>query len=156
MTTCRTCELVARRDAGDAPPWDLIVRTANWDIVHCAPTSMAGWLVLVTRRHVTAVADLTDDEARELGPMVRNVSRALHGAVGCAKTYVVQFAEHPDHPHVHVHVVPRADDLPAAERGPGVFAHLGVPADRQVPEERMNEIAAEVRRRLLDDGTDAV
>jgi diadenosine tetraphosphate (Ap4A) HIT family hydrolase len=85
--------LVARRDAGHAPPWDLIVRTPNWDIVHADGTSVEGWTVLVARRHLTAVADLTDAEAAELGPLIKHVSRALHETVGCVKTYVVQFAE---------------------------------------------------------------
>ena len=30
-------------------------------------TALPGWLVLMPRRHVTAIADLTDDEARALG-----------------------------------------------------------------------------------------
>jgi diadenosine tetraphosphate (Ap4A) HIT family hydrolase len=148
MTSCTTCALVHRRDAGEAPPWDQIRRTPYWDVVHAYGTAVEGWLVLVVRRHVTAMADLTDDEAAELGPLITSASRALHATVGCAKTYVAQFAEHPDHPHVHVHVVPRAADLPAESRGPRVFGGLGVPEDQQVPEERRNEIAAALRRHL--------
>src|SRR5215211_246476 len=103
MGDCRTCELVARRDLGHAPLWDFIVRTPGWDIVHAYGTSVEGWTVLVARRHLTAVADLTDAEASELGPLVKHVSRALHETIGCHKTYVVHLAEHPQHPHVHVH-----------------------------------------------------
>src|SRR5687768_793759 len=68
MTACRTCSLSALRDAGKAPPWDSIVRTPGWDVVHAFGTSVAGWTVLVARRHITAVADMTDAEALELGP----------------------------------------------------------------------------------------
>ncbi|MBV9581560.1 MAG: hypothetical protein JO057_23530 [Chloroflexi bacterium] len=64
------------------------------------------------------------------------------------KTYVVQFAEHPQHPHVHVHVIPRSAGLPHEQRGPGIFALLGVDEDGSVPEARMNEIALELRRHL--------
>jgi hypothetical protein len=46
-----TCELIARQDAGIAPPWDAILRTDYWDIVHAYNTSLPGWLVLVLRRH---------------------------------------------------------------------------------------------------------
>src|SRR4051794_1035506 len=95
--TCRTCELVERRDGGGAPPWDAIVRYRNWDLVHAFGTSLEGWLVLVTRRHIATVAEMTDDEAAELGPLIKAVSVALAAAVGCAKTYVVQFAEAADH-----------------------------------------------------------
>ena len=148
MTTCRTCVLVARRDAGEAPLWDAILRTPGWDVVHAFGTAVEGWVVLVVRRHITAVADLTDEEALELGPLVKAVSQALHDTVGCAKTYVAQFAEHPDHPHVHVHIVPRAADLPDDQRGPSIFSQLGVEDDRAVSEARMTEIAGRLRARL--------
>jgi diadenosine tetraphosphate (Ap4A) HIT family hydrolase len=148
MTACHTCELTARRDAGGAPLWDAIVRTPHWDLVHAYDSALEGWLVLILRRHLTAVADLSDGEAAELGPLVRDVSRALHAVVGCAKTYVMQFAESAEHPHVHVHVVPRAADLPAGFRGPGVFGFLGADEDRWVPRARRDEIAAAVRDRL--------
>lgn len=148
MSGCRTCELIKRRDDGAAPPWDRIVRTPGWDVVHAFGTSVEGWIVLVVRRHITAVADMTDDEAAELGPLVKKVSRALHAVVGCPKTYVVQFAEHPDHPHVHVHVIPRAVDLPEDSRGRAIFKSLDLPEESSVPEERMNDIAEEVRAHL--------
>ena len=125
MTGCRTCSLSALHDAGKLPPWDSIVRTPGWDIVHAFGTSVAGWTVLVARRHITAVADMTDAEALELGPLIKNVSRALHRTMGCRKTYVVQFAEHPNHPHVHVHVIPRANDLPEELLGPGSSGSSG-------------------------------
>jgi diadenosine tetraphosphate (Ap4A) HIT family hydrolase len=102
--------------------------------VHAFGTSVPGWTVLVARRHITAVADMTDAEALELGPLIRSVSRALHKTIGCGKTYVVQFAEHPNHPHVHVHVIPRANDLPEQLWGPGIFRQLGVREDQSVPE----------------------
>jgi diadenosine tetraphosphate (Ap4A) HIT family hydrolase len=145
---CRTCELIERRDRGDAPSWDQIVRTPSWDLVHAFGTAMPGWLVLVVRRHITSVAELTDDEAATLGPLIRSASRALSDVVGCAKTYVVQFAESAEHPHVHVHVIPRPDDLSPELRGPGVFRLLGVAEDDAVPEVEMDRIAERVRTLL--------
>lgn len=118
------------------------MRTPSWDVVHAYDTSIAGWIVLVARRHITAVAELTDEEAGELGPLIRDVSRALGTILPCSKTYVAQFAEHPLHPHVHVHVVPRRADQDEALIGPKVFDALGVPDDRRVSEATMNGIAA--------------
>ena len=145
---CRTCELVARRDRGEAPPWDSIHRTDHWDVVHALDTSLDGWVVLAARRHVAALADLTDAEAAEMGPLIRDVSAALHEVTGCTKTYLAQFAEHPDHPHVHLHLVPRAVDLAPESRGPGVFSHLNDRGRPAVSEERMNHLADELRQRL--------
>src|SRR6478672_613217 len=148
MSDCRTCELVADRDAGTAPLWDCIRRTPNWDIVHASGTSIEGWMVLVVRRHITSVADMTDGEALELGPLVKSVSGVLQNVLGCVKTYVVQFAEHPLHPHVHVHVIPRYANQPNELQGPRVFSALGVPDDQWVPEARMNKIASALRDQL--------
>jgi diadenosine tetraphosphate (Ap4A) HIT family hydrolase len=143
-----TCDLVRRRDRGDAPPWDSIVRTAHWDVVHSYNTSLPGWLVLVARRHITAIDELTDEEAAELGVLLRRASAALRQVTGCGKTYVCQFAEQAEHPHVHFHVIPRLADQPDDRRGPRVFGYLGVPDEERIGEERMNAIAAEVRRLL--------
>lgn len=143
-----TCELVARRDAGEAPLWDRILRTDRWDVVHAFGTALEGWLVLVVRRHITSVADLTEGEAAELGPLIKRVSSALQEVTGCDKTYVAQFAEHPQHAHVHVHVIPRPNDLSDELRGPRVFSLLGVPDDDAVPEARMDQIATALAARL--------
>ncbi len=144
MVSCMTCELVERRDRGEAPPWDAILRTDSWDVVHAFGTSIEGWLVLVVRRHITAVADMSDAEAGELGVLIKKVSAALAKTTGCEKTYVVQFAEAEDHPHVHVHVIPRAADHPPELRGPRVFAALGASPEDEVSEERRNAVAAEL------------
>jgi diadenosine tetraphosphate (Ap4A) HIT family hydrolase len=134
MTRCITCELLERRDRHEAPLWDSILRTPHWDVVHSFDTSLPAWLVLVARRHVEAVAGLTDAEAIECGRLQRQVSSALAAAVGCPRTYVVQFAESVEHPHVHYHVIPRMADMPNDARGPSVFRrYLGVSEPERVP-----------------------
>ena len=150
MTSCRTCELIAARNAGSAAPWDSIHRTQSWDVVHAYDTSLPGWLVLVARRHIAAVDELTDDEAAELGLLIRRVSLALKAITGCAKTYVMQFAESADHPHVHFHIVPRMVNQPEDRRSVKVFGYLGVPAEERVSEETMNGIAAQVAAALSE------
>lgn len=122
--------------------------------MHSYDTSLEGWLVLVARRHITAVAEMTDEEARELGPLIKAVSAALHEVVGCEKTYIAQFAEHPDHPHVHGHVIARRADLPEHARGPLVFSQVGVEGSGRVSEGRMNEIASSVRSKLRNGDRD--
>jgi diadenosine tetraphosphate (Ap4A) HIT family hydrolase len=141
--------MISRRDAQQAPLWDSIYRTPFWDLVHSYNSSLPGWLVLVSRRHITAVDEMTTAEAAELGLQLREVSIALKEVTGCVKTYVVQFAEAAEHPHVHFHIVPRMADLPDDRRGPKVFADLGVPVDERVSEAVMNDIAARVRELLF-------
>ena len=146
---CKTCELIQRRDADEAPLWDRIQRTQFWDIVHSYNTALPGWLVLVARRHIEAIDELTDDEAVELGRLMRQVSIALKEVTGCLKTYVMQFAEQADHPHVHFHIVPCMANQPEDRRSTQIFGYLGVPEDGRVTEDSMNELAAKIQGSLL-------
>lgn len=148
MSKCKTCELIAVRDAGTAPLWDNIHRTDYWDVVHSYNTALPGWLVLVVRRHIEAVDELTEAEAAELGVLLRRTSLALKAITGCAKTYVVQFAEAAEHPHVHFHVIPRMADQPEERRGPQVFSYLNASDAERIDETQMNEIAHRVRAHL--------
>ena len=150
MTDCHTCELVKRRDSGDAPLWDSITRTPYWDVAHAFDTALLGWIVLVARRHIAAVDEMTEDEAIEMGKLVRRISAALKAETGCLKTYVVQFAEASGHQHVHFHIIPRMPDQPAEVKGTRIFKYLGVPEAERVSETAMNELALEIRRRLAE------
>ena len=143
---CFSCRNTA--DLSHLPPRERIAADDHWRVAHAFGTAVPGWLVLVPRRHVTTIAELSDAEALGLGVWQVRLSRALHAAVGCGKTYVVQFAEAEGFGHVHFHVIPRMADLPAGQRGPGVFQLLGrVDAD-SVPAERMDEIARVLQAHL--------
>jgi diadenosine tetraphosphate (Ap4A) HIT family hydrolase len=113
---CFTCANNGQLDL--LPPRERVAADAHWRVAHAFDTAVPGWLVLVPLRHVTAIADLTDDEAAGLGRWQVRLSRALAVVTGCVKTYVVQFAEAEDFSHVHFHVVPRMADLPPQRRGP--------------------------------------
>ena len=152
QVVCHICELIARRDSGEAPLWDAILRTNNFDVVHSYNTALPGWLVLVVRRHIATITEMTEVEATEMGTLIRNVSLALQKVTGCAKTYVVQFAEMAEHSHVHFHIIPRMADLPEKYKGTGIFDFVGVSPKERISEELMNDIALRVRKDLVDRG----
>jgi len=97
----------------------------HWMIEHCDPVSMAGWFVLVLKRHARALHELTDDEWRSFGAWMPRIMRAMHAVSGCEVEYVVQFAEGPGFAHVHFHLMPRGGDWPEGLRGPRVFGAFG-------------------------------
>jgi diadenosine tetraphosphate (Ap4A) HIT family hydrolase len=97
---------------------------------------------------VTAIHELTPEEVEQLGPLVRDLSLALRVVVGCQKTYVMQFAEAPDHSHVHFHVVPRMADFSDEQRGANVFAFLGDDESKWVDAEEMDRIALAIGAEL--------
>lgn len=146
---CKTCELTEQRRLGKAPLWDCIYQTEYWDVVHAYNTSLPGWLVLVLQRHIESLDELTEQEADELGGLIRRVSLSLKSVIECVKTYVIQFAEHEDHPHVHFHIVPRMANQPANRRSVQIFGYLGVSPEERVSEDQMNEICARIRNDLL-------
>lgn len=150
MADCYTCELAARRDDGTAPLWDNIYRSQHWDVVHHYRTALPGWLILVARRHIQAIDQLTVAEAVELGVMLRQVSLVLKEVTGCLKTYLLQFTDHPRHPHLHFHVVPRLDSLPEARRGANVLGYLREEEDKIIDEAVMNVVGNAVQQRLVE------
>jgi diadenosine tetraphosphate (Ap4A) HIT family hydrolase len=149
MKICKTCELIERRNQGAAPLWDCIYRTPFWDVAHCFDTALLGWLVLVARRHIASLDELTDPEAVELGRLIHHISSALKEVTGCVKTYALLFAEKPEHQHVHFHMIPRMADLPEEYRGTQISKYSGVPEEERVTPEAMNAIALKIRERLL-------
>ncbi|MEU9704642.1 HIT family protein [Streptomyces sp. NPDC047981] len=143
---CYVCGKEAEFD--DLPPRDCVAYDQHWRVVHAFDTALPGWLVLVPRRHVTAVHDLTDAEASTLGVWQVRLSRALRDMVGCAKTYVVQFAEAEGFGHVHFHIVPRMEDLRPEHRGPGIFGLLRRPEQERVTADEADRVAHSLRTRL--------
>ncbi len=137
---------MAARD--DLPPREALTIDDHWRVCHAFDSALRGWLVVLPKRHVTAIDQLTEDEVRGLGPLILKLSRALRAAVGCEKTYVMQFAESREHQHVHFQVVPRMAEFTDEQRGPNVFTFLGVPESEQVPPEEMDQIALAVRAEL--------
>jgi diadenosine tetraphosphate (Ap4A) HIT family hydrolase len=143
---CYPCE--REREFATLPARELIAADECWRVAHAFGAALPGWLVLLPRRHVTAVGELTDAEAAGLGTWQVRLSRALQAVTGCTKTYVAQFAEAAGFEHVHFHVVPRMPDLPEELRGPRVFALVTGPEAERVPTSRMDALAAQVREHL--------
>jgi diadenosine tetraphosphate (Ap4A) HIT family hydrolase len=138
---CHTCELNAQVD--DLPLRERVYLDEHWRIAH-GWSSLPGWLVLALRRHAEALDELTADEAAALGPILAAASEALRQAVGCRKTYVMLFAEHPLYPHVHLHVVPRMDWFTKDDLATAVFRFLNVPEQDQVAVGERERLAAEI------------
>jgi diadenosine tetraphosphate (Ap4A) HIT family hydrolase len=143
---CQACLRGSHVDT--APPREHVASDAHWRVAHAFDTTLPGWLVLLPRRHVTSIADLTGAEAATLGAWQVRLSRALHAVTGCAWTYVAQFAENEGFRHVHFHVVPRMPDQPGDRRGPAVFGHLGAAPGVRLDEAARDALALALREHL--------
>jgi diadenosine tetraphosphate (Ap4A) HIT family hydrolase len=135
---CLSCAFERRPDA---PPRERIYLDPHWRVAHAFGTAQPGWLVVLPRRHVLALDELTPAEAAGLGPVLRAVTAALREVTGCEKTYVALFAEAEGFSHLHFHVVPRHADLDSGLRGPRVFGLMGGDPARHVPDSQMDELS---------------
>jgi diadenosine tetraphosphate (Ap4A) HIT family hydrolase len=104
--------------------------------------------VVLPRRHVTTLDQLTAEEAADLGPLLRALTAALREVLGCSKTYAALVAEAEGFAHVHFHVMPRQPDLDPVLRGPRVFGLLGGDPASHVPAQIMDEVAISVGQAL--------
>lgn len=114
--------------------------------MHAFNTSLPGWLVAVSMRHVRRFSELSDKEIAGFGPLVRAASAALERTVGCAKTYVVVLGEEVE--HVHAHVIPRMPEFTEEVVGSGVFSLLSRPEDEWIPEAERDRLALALRPRI--------
>lgn len=132
------------------PLYERIFETEHWRVAHAFNTSIPGWRVVVSMRHVESFAELTEAEALSFGPFLHRVSNALQEATGAVKTYTVLFAEHPELSHVHFHVIPRMDELPDDKKSRNIFGYSGVPEARIIPLTTRNTVAARLQTLLQE------
>ncbi|MGI8535292.1 MAG: HIT family protein [Mycobacteriales bacterium] len=146
MTDCYPCRV--ERQAEPLPPRERVYDDGAWRVVHAISSTLPGWLVVLPKRHVTALTELTPVESAALGPLLQRLSQALAAVTGCVKTYVALFAEAEGFEHLHIHVVPRGRDLPDDRRGPRVFGYLAEEESAWLPGPERDRLAASVSAAL--------
>jgi diadenosine tetraphosphate (Ap4A) HIT family hydrolase len=101
MVDCVACEL----SSGDRDlPGGLICRTRFWLVEHCVGPLGLGTLIVKPERHVTSVADLSETEAAELGPLLRRTSSVASEIVEADQVYNCLWS-HAGGVPVHIHYV---------------------------------------------------
>ena len=104
MTPCLACDLLE----GRAPlPGGLIHRSERWAVEHCTGPLGLGALIVKPVRHVVHVADLDDDEAAEMGPLLRRTSQVVTELMAPEQVYVSLWSHAGGVPgHIHYVVQP--------------------------------------------------
>ncbi len=140
------CSMNVRLDA--LPPREAVLVEGSWRVAHAFNSSLPGWLVVVPLRHVSALEDMTEEEAQTLGLVLHRCSRALREVTGCVKSYLMFFAEAEGFSHLHVHVVPRMASFTEEQVGPRVFTFLGSPEADWLSEADRDDVALRLRAAL--------
>lgn len=106
-------------------PGGVIYEDAFWRLEHTfEPIPMVGWLVLKPLRHVEAFAELTPDEAAAFGSLLHRITGAMTEVLKPVKVYVSLYAEAANAAHIHFHLIPRHEGMPADRLGPWIFRFL--------------------------------
>jgi ATP adenylyltransferase len=101
---CIACDLTA----GRRPlPGGVIADTGSWRVEHCVGPLGVGTLIVKPIRHVVHVADLTADEAAELGPLLRTAASIVTELLQPEQVYVCLWSHAGGEPgHIHFVVQP--------------------------------------------------
>ncbi|MDT7569889.1 MAG: adenylyltransferase [Actinomycetota bacterium] len=150
MSTCEACDLTSgRRDL----PGGLIHATEHWRVEHCIGPLGLGSLVVKPKRHVTAVAELTDEEAAELGPLLQRASAIAGQLVAAQQVYNCLWSHaggEPGHIHYVVQPVTREQMQTHDSHGPALqVAMFG--AQQHADRKAVTDIAAQARQAFAEE-----
>jgi diadenosine tetraphosphate (Ap4A) HIT family hydrolase len=141
---CYTCLSISGKQR--ISPGPTIYEGQYWLVEHAYPCGMVGWLVLVLKRHTEALHELSKEEFAELAELQHRTAKLLHAELNSAKEYIVCFAEAAHFNHVHVHVIPRANNLPVELRGTGIFSMLKVTEDEAASRDEVRAFCERLKK----------
>lgn len=99
--SCLACDLAE----GRSPlPGGLIDETGGWRVEHTVGPLGVGTLIVKPKRHVIHVADLKQEEASELGPLIQRAAALVTRLVSPEQVYVTLWS-HADAKPGHIHWV---------------------------------------------------
>lgn len=124
---CTACQLTAgTRDL----PGGRIFRTERWVVEHCIGTLGGGTLALKPFRHITRLAEMSDEEAAELGPLVQQTTSIIEALTDADQVYVCLWSHAEWTPgHIHFVVQPAWNALRSRYPGPGPALQMAMFAE---------------------------
>ncbi len=149
MADCLACQLAS----GDQElPGGLIFGTPLWRVEHCIGPLGLGTLIVKPVRHVTSVGALLDDEAMELGPLLRQTSTIVSQLVDADQIYNCLWSHAGGEPiHIHYVVQPVTKEQMSifGAHGPQLQSAMFAAGDLPTSED-VDRIAQAARERFSD------
>jgi diadenosine tetraphosphate (Ap4A) HIT family hydrolase len=145
---CLACGL----STGRIPlPGGLVHRTSHWRVEHCVGPLGVGTLLVKPERHVVHVADLTADEAAEMGPLLHLTSQVVTEVCRPDQVYVCLWSHagfQPVHIHFVVQPVMSSDARAVGAAGPAYQAAMFA-ATAELPLDRVEEFCERAKARFV-------
>jgi diadenosine tetraphosphate (Ap4A) HIT family hydrolase len=126
-----------------------IIETKYWIVEHVGSVHIKGWLVVVIKRHCTAMHDLTEEEMVEFGKLAKVACQGLHTILKTEKEYIMQYSEGKGFAHLHIHLVAKVLPWPDNLRGPRVMTAMEEKIDEKFVDEEVTPLALKIREYLL-------
>jgi diadenosine tetraphosphate (Ap4A) HIT family hydrolase len=149
MDGCLACDLSEGRLV---LPGGSIAETEHWCVEHTVGPLGVGTLIVKPRRHVVHVASLTELEAEELGPLIRQTAAVVTELMAPEQVYVTLWSHAegvPGHVHWVVQPVTRAQMKEFEDYGPRLQVKMFEAG--HVPDPAAVDDFAERARRLFHD-----
>src|SRR5690606_14135997 len=146
---CRSCR---ENEGVEIPVHGVAAKTARWFVRHAPPPyGLAGWMVIQPIRHIASPEQFDDEEAREFGTFLRHCQRVLRSTTGALRMYTAIMAENV--PHMHIHLVPRYEQMPLGMKGWAVFEvhRLAEAGELDVDPATVEDIVTRFRQALVQD-----
>lgn len=127
--------IFSRIAAGEIPSYKVAEDDRHYAFLDINPVA-AGHTLVIPRREVDYIFDLSADELGELMKFAQKVAKGLKAATGCARVGVAVIGM--DVPHAHIHLVPLNSEGDLDFKKPKL----------QLPEAEMIHIAAAINENI--------
>jgi len=147
MEDCIACKLTN----GEIDlPGGRIYATKHWVVEHCVGPLGVGTLIVKPVRHSLSLWQLTDEEADELGPLLRLVATVIRTILEPDQVYVCQWSHADWKPgHLHFVVQPSWNRLQKEYEKPGPFLQVDMFEADEEPQRREIEEFSEKARTVI-------
>jgi diadenosine tetraphosphate (Ap4A) HIT family hydrolase len=143
---CWTCRSITGEER--ISPGPTIYNGKYWIVEHAFPINVLGWLVIVLKRHIEALHNLSSEEFRELSEIESRLIPILFQETNCEKEYVSCYAEKDHFTHIHFHIFAKPKDLPNEYKGAKSFAFINPSESDVIPSESIIEFCKIIGRRM--------
>jgi diadenosine tetraphosphate (Ap4A) HIT family hydrolase len=143
---CHTCKSISGEKR--ISPGPTLYDGKFWLVEHAYPCALKGWLVLVLKRHVESLHELSRDEFLELASLQHQLAQLLFREFDCEKEYSICLAEAEHFHHIHFHLIPKPRDLPNELKASKIFAMLQVEKEEAVPPDEIRALCEHLKARF--------
>jgi diadenosine tetraphosphate (Ap4A) HIT family hydrolase len=129
-----------------------IFQTEHWVVEHCVGTLGVGTLILKPFRHVVGLAEMSDAEAADLGPLMQRATAVIKALTDADQVYACLWSHANWTPgHIHFVLQPTWNALRSRYPGPGPTLQMAMFTEAQsLDPDAVQSLCARARSAFAD------